>query len=148
MKEYSKSKFNMWRACIGVIWIDGKITKEEKEWILEKINILQLSQTERDVLKQDLDHGVNMEEVLELISDKRDRAFLCHQIRVIGHLDGDYSSSERALYQLWNDKILSSISLEEVEEAMKNISILNHKSTGRKNSFSYLFNLYLDFLDS
>ncbi len=33
MDKVSDSKFNMWRACIAAIWVDGKVTDDKKNWI-------------------------------------------------------------------------------------------------------------------
>ena len=44
---------------------------------------------------KDLVENVNFGEILPQISDKKDKAFLIHQMRVISHLDTIYSSEEK-----------------------------------------------------
>ena len=43
MTVYDDSKFNVWRACIGIIWIDGIVQKEERDWIEDRIEKLRFT---------------------------------------------------------------------------------------------------------
>lgn len=112
MAFFNDSKFNMWRGCIGVIWIDGKVDEKEQEWMKEKLNSLPFTPEQKVVLEQDLANGVRLESVLPQITDRKDRAFLAHQVRVIGHLDGEYSSDEKEFYEKWNKIILDGVDLD------------------------------------
>lgn len=115
MSFYNESKFNMWRACIGVIWIDGKLADEEERWISEKIRNLKFTPEQKEILLGDLKNNINFEEVFLKISDKRDKAFLAHQMRVIGHLDKDFSTNEKNLFEQWNKFVLGQVDLEGLE---------------------------------
>lgn len=112
MAVYNDSKFHMWRACIGCIWIDGRVDLDERMWIEEKIKNLDFTNEQKEILKNDLESNVNMEEVLEKITDQKDRAFLAHQIRVIGNLDSNFSSDEKKLLEKWNKKVLEKVNLD------------------------------------
>ena len=125
MAFYNESKFNMWRACIGVIWIDGIVGSEEEKWILDKISNLKFTDEQKQTLLSDLENNINFEEVLSKITDKKDRAFLAHQIRVISHLDNDFSSEEKELLENWNRLVLNGVDLKELEGV---ISILERES--------------------
>ena len=115
MAFYNDSKFNMWRACIGAMWIDGNLDPREEKWITEKIENLKFTDEQREILRNDLKGKINFEEVLSKITDKKDRAFLAHQMRVIGHLDDVFSSKERELYEKWNKLVLGAVDLGELE---------------------------------
>jgi hypothetical protein len=32
-----ESKFQMWRACVAAVYLDGKVTIEEADWVEQKI---------------------------------------------------------------------------------------------------------------
>ena len=106
---YNDSKFHMWRACIGTIWIDGKIDGKELVWIEEKIENLNFTKDQKKILKQDLKNNINFPEVLEKITDQRDRAFLAYQMRIIGHLDNQYTNAEKKLFKSWNELVLKGV---------------------------------------
>lgn len=123
MSFYNESKFNMWRACIGVIWVDGVVAPSEQEWMDKKIDTLKFTDEQKQVLKADLKNNVEMISVLSNITDKRDRAFLCHQIRVIGNLDKDYSTEEKALFEKWHDAVISGLDLEAIEQTIEKMEL-------------------------
>lgn len=108
---YNESKFHMWRACIGAIWIDGDLDPAEEEWIIERINQLKFTDEQRRILQEDLHSNIDFPNILLKITDKKDRAFLAYQIRVIGSLDNDFSEHEKELYKNWNELVLSQIDL-------------------------------------
>lgn len=114
--KYNDSKFNMWRACIGVIWIDGKIDEKEEKWIKDKIKNLQFTDEQRSILESDLKGNINLSSVLSKITDKKDRAFLAHQIRVIAHLDKDLCERERKLLDNWRQIVLKGVDLDLMNE--------------------------------
>lgn len=114
MAVYDDSKFNVWRACIGIIWIDGIVQTEERDWIEDRIEKLRFTDEQREILKQDLANNINFEEVFSKITRPADRGFLVHQIRVISHMDSDFSPKERALLQKWNDFVMKRVDMDEV----------------------------------
>lgn len=119
MAFFNESKFNMWRACIGAIWIDGELDVTEEKWISEKINNLPFTEEQRETLRSDLKGNIDFDQVLANITDKKDRAFLAHQMRVIGHLDQDFSQHEKDLYESWNKLVLKGVDLEALEKIIE-----------------------------
>lgn len=116
MSFYNDSKFHMWRACIGVVWIDGDVDAAEEKWVKDKIEKLKFTPEQKEILYQDLKHNIDFALVLSKITDKRDRAFLAHQMRRIGHLDEVYCEHERNLFNEWNDMILDGLDLQALEQ--------------------------------
>ncbi len=116
MSTYNESKFHMWRACIGVVWVDGDLDANEENWVLEKIKNLNFTDEQREILKQDLKGSIDFPKIVSKITDKKDRAFLVHEIRVIGHLDDDYSSHEQELLNSWREFVLKGVDLVELEK--------------------------------
>ena len=110
--KINDSKFNMWRACVVVTWADGKISSEEKEWVQHKITELNFSEEQKAVLQEELNSPSDFQEIVSKITDKKDRAFLAYQIRLISHLDNDYSVDERALYESWHNIVMKGVELD------------------------------------
>lgn len=123
MSFFNESKFNMWRACVGVIWIDGEVSSEEKEWILDKINSLPFTEDQKKTLLEDVSNNVDFMSIIPKITDKKDRAFLAHQIRVIGHLDNDFSGEEKIILESWNKKVLDGVNLDELNSLIEKMEL-------------------------
>ena len=119
MAFYNDSKFHMWRACIGAIWADGVLDESEKSWIMERIDGLNFTPEQKEILLDDLKGNMDINLILSKISDRKDRAFLAHQIRVIGHLDNDFSEHEKKMYNSWKDHVLKGVDLVELEKVIE-----------------------------
>ncbi len=119
MQEVNDSKFNMWRASMAVIYLDGRVTKEEEAWAESKIQDLPFSSAQRNIIHGDLTHGLSIDKVLPLITHKPDIAFLLHLIRTIGHIDGCYDASEKEAFKKLEEKIIKGLDLEALEEQVR-----------------------------
>ncbi|MFT6069931.1 MAG: uncharacterized membrane protein YebE (DUF533 family) [Bacteriovoracaceae bacterium] len=119
MKEVNDSKFNMWRASMAVIYLDGKVTKEEEAWAESKINELPFSDAQREIIRNDLKSGLSIDTVLPLITHKPDIAFLLHLIRTIGHIDGCYDASEKEAFQKLEQRIMKGLDVESLEKQVR-----------------------------
>lgn len=111
MELMNDSKFNMWRACIAVIYLDNKVTKEELDWANEKIQKLPLTNEQRTILQFDLKNGVIFNSVLPKITDKVDRAFLVNTFRVLANIDHDFSEIEKNKFKELESKVLGALDL-------------------------------------
>lgn len=115
MAFYNTSKFHMWRGCFAAIWIDGVISTEEREWAMQKINTLQFTKEQKETLLGDLATRADLKTILSEITDKKDKAFLAYQIRIIAQLDNDYSKEEKAMYETWNEIVLKGLDMDALE---------------------------------
>src|SRR5690606_16630006 len=88
------SKFNLWRACFSFCQVDSVLAAEEKKWMDEKSSTLKFTDEQRATLLRDLNNPPSLDEILPLITKPSDRAFLVHQMRVLAHIDGDFSRRE------------------------------------------------------
>jgi hypothetical protein len=113
----------MWRACFAVIHIDKIVTPEERSWAEDKIAKLPLTEDQRNILKADLENGLEFEEAFTKISDKVDLAFLLNTLRVIGFLDHDFSSPEKEAYNKLEAIIMKGINLQEIEAEINQIRL-------------------------
>lgn len=116
MSVYDESKFNVWRACIGVIWSDGKVDPQERSWIEDRIEKLLFTPEQKQTLKSDLETNIDFKAVVDKISRPADRAFLVHQIRVISHMDGHQSPEEQKLLKTWSDYVLNKVDASALEQ--------------------------------
>ncbi|MBK24257.1 MAG: hypothetical protein CME70_09685 [Halobacteriovorax sp.] len=128
MSELSESKFNMWRAAFSIIHVDGKVSIEEQAWAKEKLSSLPLSNSQKSTLELDLVKGAKVEELLPSITHKPDRAFLLHLCRTIGHLEGDYSDSEKEAFKYLEKEILKDIDLAPIEAEVQKMEELSNKN--------------------
>lgn len=148
------SKFNMWRGCMAVIRLDGKVTKEEQDFAIEKMIYIPFSKEQKNILIQDFEKVTKLEAILPLISDKRDLAFLLHMVRVIGHIDHDYSVEERAAFELINDIVMKGIDLNAVESEIEKLEIMSYhedsvfESSANNSLFEHFFNQLLKIANS
>lgn len=116
MAFFNDSKFHMWRGCVAAVWADGVVSSEEREWVLKKIEGLPFTPEQKETLLKDLEGRGDFAEIVSKITDKKDRAFLAHQIRVIGNLDKNYSEEEKKLFSAWHDSVMKGVDLSELEK--------------------------------
>lgn len=135
-QELDGSKFAMWRSAVAILHADGRIDESEKKWLHEKIQKIGFSDAQVKTLESDLDLGVSFDAVLEHVTDRKDRAFLLHLVRTVGHLDGEYCSSEQAKYKELHEKVMGKLNLSELEEDIIESDYDHHKviSSDKKHS--------------
>jgi len=128
----------MWRACIGTIWIDGKIDEKELSWINQRIESLNFTDEQKSILKNDVTSNINLPEILEKITDQKDRAFLAYQMRIIGHLDDQYTNSEKKLFKNWNEIVLKAVDLNYLEKLINNENNNSENLENKRSLFEKL----------
>ncbi len=127
----SESKFNMWRATLAVVHLDGVLTEEEKNWGKKRIEhisrLFKLSEDQMTILEDDLNKGgVDFATIIPKITDRSDLAFLVHQIRVVGHLDSDFSAQEKDMYKKISDLVMSKINLEDISQQVQSMELASY----------------------
>ena len=149
MKPLTDSKFNMWRACVAVITIDGELAKEEKIWLAERAKVISFSKEQIKTLETELQNPVDISTIIPLITEKKDLAFLLHQIRVLGNIDGSYDESERAAFKNVEKIVLGGIDLKGMQaevEALEKDSYhedIVHNSTNKASIFESISNGFM-----
>ncbi|MEK6624204.1 MAG: hypothetical protein AABY86_04505 [Bdellovibrionota bacterium] len=119
MAKLSESKLSMWRACMAVFHLDGKITSTEKKWAEEKINSLPISKEEKDILRADFLAPPALKSLVAKITHKPDKAFLLHMINVLGHLDGEFHESEKQVFGALQSEIMGGLDMPALESEVK-----------------------------
>ena len=148
-QELDSSKFAMWRAAVAIFHADGEIDPEEKEWLEEKISKIGFSPEQEKILISDMNNGVSFDAMLEKVTDRKDRAFLLHLVRTVGHLDGEYCSHEKEKYKELHQKVLGNLDLGQLEADIVESSYDHQKSisSDKKHSLlwrglDYIYNLF------
>jgi hypothetical protein len=145
-KSLTESKFAMWRACMGVVHLDGKVTPEEQKWAKDKMDFIPFSDEQKNILLGDLQGGLELSNVISQVTDRKDKIFLLHMVRTIGHLDGDFSSSEKKAFQKLEEVILANLDLGAIESeiaAMEKESYHEDNVYKQTNEHSLLEKMYL-----
>jgi len=147
MNSMNDSKFNMWRGCVAIVFLDGVVSPEERKWVEEKCHKLPLSDDQRKILLNDLAQGVKLEDVLDKVTHKPDRAFLVNTFLVLANIDKNFSAIERENFKKLEALVLKGVNLEEASLEAKAISTstYEYKSNDKSyNGFS-LFNIMVDY---
>ncbi len=124
MKAPNESKFNMWRATLPLVKLDGVITPEEENWLKNFFNKVPFSPEQLAIIKTDMDKNTKIEEIIPLITDKVDRATLLHFANMIFKSDKDFHEKEQAFYDKFKASIMGNLNLEEI------VSSLPQESSG------------------
>lgn len=149
--QMTESKFSMWRACIAALWLDGKITEEEMKWAKEKIRLLPFDNEQKTIIENDLTYGLDFAEACGRVSDKVDRAFLLHMLRVLGHLDKDFSAKEKEAYSALEKIIFSKFDLKELASQIEKMELASYhedevyKNHNKNSLFENMVNALLRF---
>lgn len=145
------SKFAMWRACIAVMHLDGEISAHERDWMRDKIDNLPLSLDQKMTLINDLRGGACLDSLIPFITDGNDRAFLLHLMRIISHLDGDFSDHEKEAFSRLEKLVLSRLNLEKISEQAQKFedeSYENVEMDNRNSLFEAAFGNIVRFLSN
>ncbi|MBI2520774.1 MAG: TerB family tellurite resistance protein [Bdellovibrio sp.] len=115
MQKLTESKLFMWRACMTIFHLDGKITPAEQKWAEEKINSLPISREEKDILRADFKSPPALKSLIPKITHPPDKAFLLHMVNVLGHLDGEFHESEKQLFSSLQNEIMGCLDMSAIE---------------------------------
>lgn len=92
-----ESRFNMWRAVVGVIHADHVVKPHEVNFILQSTRDIGLSDDQRAVLAEDIREGKAIETFYEKITSSKDKLDFFHLARAVSWSDGEFDDRERDL---------------------------------------------------
>ena len=95
--QVTDSRFAMWRSAVALAWADGKVTNSEANLIHDYTERHAFSDEQHTILDNDIKNGIKLDDVFDLITDKRDRAHLINFGRVLFHIDGDFAEVEQKI---------------------------------------------------
>ena len=112
-------KFNLWRAIFSLVHLDKHVSTEEENWINNKLKTLSFTEDQQNILREDIIAKKDIFSFLDLITNKADRAFLLHQVRVVSNIDGDYSEDEKVFFKELEAKIIGKLDLEPIVQEIE-----------------------------
>ncbi|MCL4679430.1 MAG: TerB family tellurite resistance protein [Alphaproteobacteria bacterium] len=95
----SDSRFHMWRAVFATAHADGKITREEVEFVDHYLEKIPFSPAQKKVLKDDLIHPKKVGEMLTGVADAGDRSDFFQFATMMAWSDGDYDLREQEIVE-------------------------------------------------
>ncbi len=134
------NKFRLWKLALSTIHIDGKVTEEEIKWFkktiksLEENSVLKLSSDQIENLKDTLKTPViNFVEEFQLLNKPADSAFVLHILRIVSHVDSDFSTSEKAMYKTLEQACLKGVDIKAIDAKT---DLMEEESYHEKNVYS------------
>ncbi|PZO89114.1 MAG: hypothetical protein DI626_00170 [Micavibrio aeruginosavorus] len=92
-----ESRFNMWRAVVSMIHVDGVVTPHEVNCIIEFTRDIPFSDEQRRIIDADISSPQMVKDLFAAISSPRDREYFFHLARAVSWSDGDLDEKEEAL---------------------------------------------------
>ena len=129
----------MWRACMTVFHLDGKISAMEKQWAEDKINSLPISNEEKDILRNDFKTPSSLKTLIPKITHPPDKAFLLHMINVLGHLDGEFHESERQVFLTLQKEIMGGLKMSNIEDEVKKMEEESYAINNKASLLEHVF---------
>lgn len=96
-QELPESRFNLWRAIVAMVHVDGVVKPHEINFIAEQTRDLPLSAAQRDVLKADLAEPQDIKVFFDKITRPQDRDDFFRLARTIAWSDGHYDQREEEI---------------------------------------------------
>ena len=118
-KGIPESKFAMWRACVATVHLDGVVSVEEEKWLENQLIAIPFSDDQLKILINDFKKPVDFDDIFDQITEKKDRAYVLHYLRVISHIDGVFDEAEKIKYAEIEQKILGKLNLKDIEADAK-----------------------------
>jgi tellurite resistance protein len=141
MSEINESKFYLWRSAVALTKVDGKVTKEELDWLNEYMKAVPFSSEQKQTLQNDLNGKTDFNEFIKKISDKKDRATLLHFANVIFRRDGEFHEDEKDLYEEIKEAVMAGVDLDAAAAESSTVTLKDGKSATER-AFSMAFDSY------
>lgn len=98
MSEATSSEIAMYRAAIALAWADNSLSEEEQNKLIVYMdNNKNLSETQREQLKNDLTQQIHIDDVWPEVTEVRDRAHVLNIADAIYWADGQLCHSEKEI---------------------------------------------------
>lgn len=95
----SDSRFHMWRAVFAMAHADGKITREEIEFVDHYLEKIPFSPAQKAALKDDLSNPRKVGDMLIGVTDADDRTDFFQFATMMAWSDGDYDIREQEIVE-------------------------------------------------
>jgi len=123
MPNANDDMFYVWRAMIALAYIDHKLDNHEIAFLEENIHNRDFTDKQRKQLNDDIEFGVNLEDVIGEIADVRKMAHLINFARVLFYKDGEFCDIESRILDQIHDSHIAKINLDEKLEEANNYAL-------------------------
>lgn len=96
-QSITDSQFYIWRALFAVAHADNVVTDEEVKFMAHVMDEVDFSEDQASLLKDDLHHAKNAEEMFLKITDQKDREQFFELARDLVWVDGDFDAQEQTV---------------------------------------------------
>ena len=110
----SDSRFAMWRGLVALVHADHRVTKDEVDFFVKRLDKIEATQTQKETLLKDLEYKQDVAPFIEEMTDSTDRSNFVYFGRLVFYSDGDFAKQEACLLNLIHDKVMSKVDLENV----------------------------------
>ncbi|OFZ10774.1 MAG: hypothetical protein A2Z20_00845 [Bdellovibrionales bacterium RBG_16_40_8] len=121
MNSISDSKFNVWRVLVLLIYTDGCAHEKEKEWLSQCISRFELTNQQKEQLRNDFKSQQDFRLLLPSITDIKDFSHLIHMTNILFHVDDKLSNAEQVILKDLNsyfDQVFSTNSRRELARSI------------------------------
>lgn len=91
------SEFAMWRAVFAFAYVDNSLSLEEQDILHSYLIHAPFSNTQRMILKSDLEHPKDVSDMYGQITRPEDKTRFCVLARAIAWCEGDISAQEKEI---------------------------------------------------
>lgn len=142
--EMSESRFYMWRTLFAVAHADDVVTDEEIEFMARTLEDIDFTDEQTSILKDDIVHPQNVEEMFRGMSDQTDRKEFFDLARKLVWVDGEFGVPEQGVMVnlLKNhfkdvdfDQLVGNVSLE-LEDDSRNVTDADSFENNSNNNFN------------
>lgn len=98
-----ESRFNMWRAVVALVHVDGRVTTEEKELVESYMGNLPLSAQQVAILREDLVDAQDVGDMFGRITAPEDQGEFFQFARIMNWSDGDLDAQEDEIFNKFQD---------------------------------------------
>ncbi len=102
-KEITDSYLNMWRLVVCAVHVDEEVAEEETKMVEHYLEELNFNEAHINLLKKELRHPVEVDEVLPKITDLADRSQAIYFVRVLLWKDHVLTDAEKVFLKKVQD---------------------------------------------
>jgi hypothetical protein len=126
-EKISHNLYYMWRCVIALSHLDGKVSEEEKKYILLTISKLQerfdMSVEQIETLQQDIIKDQSIQELFKHINDPAYRSNVLHFCRILAHKDGNFCPTEQDILSKMHFEVTEGLDFEKIRsEVQENVA--------------------------
>lgn len=135
----NESKFNMWRATVYLVIVDGKVTKEESQWLEDYLLKANFSEEQKKIIQEDLEnHSTEFGDIYSKITHPPDRATLIHFANMIFKRDGEFHITEKEFLEELKKSVMSKVDMESALNALAKVSYKEEDKDRYKKAFDFV----------